>query len=401
MADNLEPDISFDLGIMDSRTMGSVQEAEAFLSDTAIKAKDSKELEEIEEEEVFIKKPVAKKEEKVPPKKSAVELGENLLSEEGEEEIEKTKEEEEEAPANTKTKKKEGEEEEGNQFETFSKELYSLNVLSHDAEEGEAPIAKTGEELLALLNNEKRKGAVAWIDNFLEQHGEDRRELFEAIFVKGADPKEYLPLYNQAVSLENLDLEKEINQEKVVREFYRRAGIAEDKIGTKIQRLKDTADLQSEAEDFHPQLLEQDKNKAKAVADAAEQTLKAKEQIEGAYRNSILKTVSEKAKGKDFEGIPISPQLVREAVDFLQTDKWKTADGQLLTDFDKLILETKKPEGVHKRLMIAFLEKINWDFSKIEKKAASKQSGELFNSLAQKDLKNKTQKKQTPELTQW
>lgn len=400
MADNLEPDISFDLGIMDSRTMGSVQEAEAFLSDTAIKAKDSKELEEIEEEEeVSTKKPIAKKEQKVPPKKSAVELGENLLSEEeGEEETE----EEEEAPVNTKIKKKEGEEEEeGNQFETFSKELYSLNVLSHDAEEGEAPIAKTGEELLDLLNNEKRKGAIAWIDNFLEQHGEGRRELFDAIFVKGADPKEYLPLYNQAVSLENLDLEKEINQEKVVREFYRRAGIAEDKIGTKIQRLKDTADLQSEAEDFHPQLLEQDKNKAKAVADAAEQTLKAKEQIEGAYRNSILKTVSEKAKGKDFEGIPISPQLVREAVDFLQTDKWRTADGQLLTDFDKLILETKKPEGVHKRLMIAFLEKINWDFSKIEKKAASKQSGELFNSLAQKDLKNKTQKKQTPELTQW
>lgn len=413
MADNLETP-SFDFGITESAHMGNIKEAESFLSDTVIKAKNAGELKEIIEDEEGedeegeeippVKKTPPKKEDskkKEVPKKSVAELGEDFLETKGEDEEDEEEgeedEEEETQIAGRKETKKGGEG--SNPFEEFSKELYSLNVLSQ--EEGDPVYAKTGEELLSLLNKEKRKGAVAWIDNFLEQHGEDRRELFEAIFIKGADPKKYLPVYNQAKALEALDLEQEGNQEKVVREFYRRAGIAEDKIATKIQRLKDAADLQSEAEDFHPQLLEQDKQRAKAIADEAEEALNVQKQIDESYTNSIIKLLQEKAKGKDFEGIPITPKLVKEGFDFLQTKKWKTADGQLLTDFDKLILETKKPENVQKRLMIAFLEKINWDFSKIEKKAVSKQSSELFNSLAQKDIKNKTQQKQTAPVTEW
>lgn len=410
MADNLET--SFDFGITESAHMGTgIKDAEAFLSETAIKAKDADALEEIDEDEDKedettppAKKTSAKTEEppkkKEAPKKSVVELGEEFLGKDDEDD-EDDEEDDNEGEAQVAGKKKaEAEEEGGNQFEKFSKELYTLGVLTQD-EEGEPVLAKTGEELLELLNEDKRKGAIAWIDNFLEQHGEDRRDLFEAIFIKGADPKKYLPVYNQAQALEALDLEQEANQEKVVREFYRRAGIPEDKIPAKIQRLKDAADLQSEAEDFHPQLLEQDKQRAKDIAEEAEEALNVQKRIDESYTNSLRKTIQEKAKGKDFEGIPINPKLVNEAFDFLQTKRWKTADGELLTDFDKFILETKKPENVQKRLMIAFFEKIGWDLSKIEKKAVSKQSNELFNSLAQKDIKNKTKQKQAAPVTEW
>jgi len=360
-----------------------------------------KELEKIDEEEE--KKKAAEKKKEAPKEKekekeeektkSAVEMVETLFSE-GEEDEEEEEEEQEEKEEKTK------EAPEGNQFESFSEELYKLNVLTADEDE-EPVLAKTGEDLLALLNREKQKGGIQWVEEFLEKHGEDRRELFDAIFIKGVDPKEYLPVYNQAQALENLDLTQEKNQEKVVREFYKRANVPEEKIDTKIQRLKDIAELQSEAEDFHPQLLEQDKQKAADVAAAAEEQLKNKAAIEQVYKDSLLGLMKEKGKGKDIDGLPISPKVMQEAYDFLVTKKWKLADGSLLTDFDKFVLETKKPENIEKRLKIALLEKAGWDFSKIQAKAISTKTNELFNSLAQKEKNIKQKTKQTTEPSVW
>lgn len=403
MAENTIPVPQFDLGIENSNVLGNLKEAEAFLSDTVLPTESADDLEKIippkkeEKEEKKEEKKEDKKEEKEEKKKSAADVVNDFFSDkkDDEEDLEDEKEPEE------KEKDPKDPPEGSNQFESFSQELYKLNVLSPD--EGEDPVfAQTGEDLLALLNKEKQKGGIQWVENFLEQHGEDRRELFDAIFIKGVDPKDYLPAYNEALALENLDLEQEKNQEKVVREFYRRAKVPEEKIDTKIQRLKDIAELQSEAEDFHPQLLEQDKQKAAAIAEAAEEQNRNRAAIEHTYKESLIEIIREKQKGKDIDGLPVSPKILQEAFDFLSTKKWKLADGSLLTDFDKLILETKKPENVEKRLKIALLEKAGWDFSKIQKKAISTESNKLFESLAHKDIKNKAKEKsKAPESSGW
>jgi len=397
MPDNSIEISPFDLGIENSEVFGDLKQAEAFLSETATPDVAPEKLEKVEEE-VETKTPGKKTPEKTPEKeedkgKSGTEIIDEFF---GGKKEEKAEEEEEIA----EEKDKEEEIVDGNQFETFSEELYKLNVLTTDEDE-EPVFAKTGEDLLALLNKEKQKGGIQWIENFLEQHGEDRRELFDAIFIKGVDPKEYLPAYNEAQALENLDLTQEKNQEKVVREFYKRAKVSEEKIDAKIQRLKDIAELQSEAEDFHPQLLEQDKQKAEDIALAADELNKNKAAIEQIYKDSLIKLIQEKGKAKDIDGLPISPKTTQEAFDFLVTKKWKLADGSLLTDFDKFILETKKPENIEKRLKIALLEKVGWDFSKIQTKAISNKSGQLFNSLAQKEVKQKQQEKKSPEHSGW
>lgn len=377
---NIAP--TFDFGVENSEVLGNLKEAEAFLSETVIPDEDPNKLEKVdppkedeEEEGEGKKKPIKKPVEK---KVSAMEVADKFLSEEDVEDP---------APED-KTPLKKTEEPEGNQFEIFSKELYTLNVLSQD-EEGDPILAKSGQELLSLLNKEKQKGAVAWLDNFLEQHGEDRRQLFDDIFIKGVDPKEYLPVYNQAEAIKGLDLEQEVNQEKVVREFYKRAGIPEEKIPAKIQRLKDISELENEAKDFHPQLVQQDEERVKKIAEDSEAKLQQQSQIDAIYKESLVTKLNEKVKLKDFDGIPINQKLIQEAFDALYTKKWKLSDGQLITDFDKLILETKKPENIEKRIKIMLLEKTGWDFSKIEKKAVSKKSEELFQSLAHKDVKNK------------
>ena len=407
MADNTIQVPQFDLGIENSQVLGNLKDAEAFLSDAAPTDNnlDADDLEEVDEEAEAQKKldeAKRKKAEKakVPPKKTGEDLVNSLLEkkEDDEEEVaeEDNIEEGKDKKEGNKTPKKELSD---NEFENLSRELYTLNVLTPDEEGQEPVLAKTGEEFLALFNKESQKKATSWLENFLAQHGEDRRELFDAIFINGVDPKEYIPVYTQAQALEGADLTQENVQEKVMREYLTRTGYPADKIDSKIEKLKQTADLEEEAAIAHPLLVAQDKQKAKDIEEASANKLQAQKEIDDIFRTSLSKVLTEKGKGKDWDGIPITPKLVQEVFDFQYTKKWKTADGQLLTDFDKFILETKKPENIEKRIKIALLEKTGWDFSKIEKKAVSKQSSSLFASLTQKEAKQKQQ--QTAQPSGW
>lgn len=279
-----------------------------------------------------------------------------------------------------------------NQFEVLSKELYTLGVFNpeFDEEGNEVPvIAKSGQEFKELFESQIQSGMYAMLENHLSRFGEDRLQLFDAIFTKGVDPKQYLPTYNQVQDLKNISLDDESAQELVVREFYKRAGLSDEKINTKIQRLKDTAELQGDAEEFHPQLVAQDEAKLKKQEEDREQELKMEEQRDAAYKASIVKILSEKIKAKDFDGISVNDKVARETFDFLYNKKWKGSDGKKFTDFDKFILELNKPENHALKVKVGLLAKQNFDLSKVQKKAVSEESSELFKELASKKKKAK------------
>mgnify|MGYP003594970179 CR=1 FL=1 len=266
-----------------------------------------------------------------------------------------------------------------NQFEVLSKELYTLGVFNpeFDEEGNEIPIiAKSGQEFKELFESQIQTGMYAMLENHLSRFGEDRLQLFDAIFTKGVDPKQYLPTYNQVQDLKSLSLDDESAQELVVREFYKRAGLSDEKVNAKIQRLKDTAELQGDAEEFHPQLVAQDEAKLKKQEEDRENEIKMEEQRDAAYKASIVKILSEKIKAKDFDGISVNDKVARETFDFLYNKKWKGADGKKFTDFDKFILELNKPENHALKVKVGLLAKQNFDLSKVQKKAVSEDSSE-------------------------
>lgn len=397
-----------DLGLEESKFMGGLKTAEDFLSGASVNSNPN-ELENIEnEEEEIIPEKETKKSttKKIAPKieiPKPEEVINSLLEEkEDEEEIIPEKQSVIQKVAN---KDKEAiisseEEADGNQFEILSKELYKANVFSVGEGE-EEKIAKTPEEFLELFNEEKQKGATQWLEGFLGRFGEDKQQLFEAIFVNGVDPKEYIPVYNQIENLENLDLTSEENQEAVVRAYYTKAGWDSDKIDAKIAKLKGYADLEDEAKTTHPQLVKQEKQSLEAIKASKVEEQRVQADIDSKYKDSIIRLLQEKLKTKDFDGIPINQKVADEAYDFMYTKKWKLANGELLTDFDKFILESKKPENVSSRLKIALLAKTNFDFSKIEKKAISKESNQLFSGFAQKEAKKSNTKNLAPDNTSW
>ena len=384
MADETIQVPSFDLGIESSGNYGNLDAAEAFLSGDP---KDIKKIEDEEEEEVIIPKKEVKKE--VPKKKEEEkeidkeELINTLLSEE------KTEDEEEEII-------KEDEEEskgELNHFEVFSEELYKLG--SFTVEDGEEPvIAKTPEEFLELFNAQKQKGATEWLENFLSKHGDDRRELFDAIFINGTNPQEYLPVYNEVQNFENLDLDTEDNQESVVRSYYTKMGWEKEEVDSKIEKLKQYADLEDEAKKVHPKLVLQEQKKLEELNDAAKNKQLAIKQADENYRQHIASLLQEKIKVKEIDGIPLDIKKAEKVFDFLYTKKFKTPSGELLTDWDKFVLETKNPENISKRVKMALLALNDFDFTSIKKTAITGKSSELFSKLAIKDAKQSNTKKQ-------
>jgi hypothetical protein len=313
-------------------------------------------------------------------------------------------EEEEEAPAaKQKTKAPEAQAEESNdeeeaeaevsQFGALANDLFKLGVFSReDDEEDDEPIT-TAEEFLERFQAEKKKGAIEVVNNFIGQFGEDYQQAFEAIFVKGVNPKDYFGTYDQVANFAELDLSQENNQVKVLKQALSDQGFDPEDVDTEIERLKNYGDLETVATKHHKVLIKKEAAKLQQMEVQAERELQQKQAIKGQYINNVQSVLQEKLKTKEFDGIPINPKLANELQDFLLVDKYKTPSGETLTDFDRTILELKRPENHATKVKVALLLKIlekDPTLSTIQKTGISKKSNELFGEVARQVSKSST-----------
>jgi hypothetical protein len=280
----------------------------------------------------------------------------------------------------------------GTQFTALANDLYKLGVFTSDEDEDQEPIS-TAEEFLERFNEEKKKGAIETVNNFIGQFGEDYQQAFEAIFVKGVNPKEYFGTYNQVVSFAEMDLSDEDNQARVVRQALLDQGFDNEDIDTEIERFKNYGDLESVATKHHKVLVKKEAVKLQQMEVKAEQELQQKAQIRNQYIKNVQDILNDKIKSKEFDGIPINPTLAGELQDFLLVDKWKTPTGETLTDFDRAILDMKRPENhvmkVKLGLIMKMLEK-DPTLSTIQKTGVTKKSNELFGEVARQVTKVKS-----------
>jgi hypothetical protein len=280
----------------------------------------------------------------------------------------------------------------GTQFTALANDLYKLGVFTSDEDEDPQPIS-TAEEFLERFNEEKKKGAIETVNNFIGQFGEDYQQAFEAIFVKGVNPKEYFGTYNQVVSFAEMDLSDEDNQARVVRQALLDQGFDNEDIDTEIERFKNYGDLESVATKHHKVLVKKEAVKLQQMEVKAEQELQQKAQIRNQYIKNVQDILNDKIKSKEFDGIPINPKLAGELQDFLLVDKWKTPSGETLTDFDRAILDMKRPENhamkVKLGLIMKMLEK-DPTLSTIQKTGVTKKSNELFGEVARQVTKVKS-----------
>jgi hypothetical protein len=346
---------------------------------------------------------VPKGKEIVPKEEGKESTGQDLISnflgdntgEEDEEEVDiqpvKKKAPAAEAPKAEDDAPEEGEE--VSQFAALSRDLFKLGVFSKEDDDEEDVDISTPEAFLERFQSEKKKGAVEMVQSFIGQFGEDYQQAFDAIFVQGVNPKEYFGTYNNIVSFAELDLAQENNQVAVIKQALADQGFEPEDIDTEVERLKNYGDLESVATKHHKVLVKKEAQKLSQIEQKAEQELQQKQAIKNQYIQNVQQVLQDKLKSKEFDGIPLNPKLANELQDFLLVDKYKTAGGETLTDFDKTILELKRPENHATKVKIALLLKIlekDPTLSTIQKTGISKKSNELFGEVARQVTKAKS-----------
>lgn len=294
---------------------------------------------------------------------------------------------------NTDDEEQEEEEIEGDgtKFTALANDLFNLGVFNK--EEDEEVSINTPEEFLERFNAEKKKGATELVQNFIGQFGEDYQQAFDSIFVKGVDPKEYFGAYNKVVSFSEMDLSKEQNQISIMKQALADQGFEPEDINNEIERLQNYGDLESVSTRHHKVLVKKEAKKLQELDREAEQIQQQKVAIRNQYINNVQTILSDKLKEKEFDGIPINPNLANELQDFLLVDKWKTPAGENLTDFDRAILDLKRPENHEMKVKVGLLMKIlekDPTLSTIQRKGASKQTNVLFGEVARQVTKDKS-----------
>jgi hypothetical protein len=329
------------------------------------KTKDEGEEEPEEEEEVIVvgkdgKQLPAKKEQKLPATTASVDAGE--------------------------------EEDENAIFNSIAAEMVKVGIFIPDEdEEGNEviPEVTSGEDLLELFQLNARRVASETIENFLNSKGPEAREIFDNVINKGVDPREYLSRYAKVQDFKNLDLTNEDNQEKVVREFYRQAGLAPDSIDKKVKQLKDHSELANEAEEAHKVVLKREQDNIQLLADKKIKDDQDKARVRSEYVNNLARILNEKAKAKEFDGIPLDPKNAQEVFNDLTVERYTLGD-QLLTEFDKNILELNRPNNHPLKVKVALLLRMLQTDPKLlslSKKVISKESSSAFQSLKKRNAK--------------
>ena len=407
MSDNLQPTAQGNFGIQDTMDMGAgdaqlIQDLMAPETATA----DSEAVEPIvkEVEDTIPEKTAPAGKEVIKPQspdgktEEEKRSGESLVNDFLNSDPDAEQQEEEPTPVEAEQKdvldevqeEPEPEPEAGN-FEALAKDLFNLGVFKKEGDE-EVSIS-TPEDFLARFESEKKKGAQELVQQFISQFGEDYQQAFESIFVKGVNPKEYFGAYNNIVNFTEMDLSKEINQKQVMQQALADQGFETEDISKEIERLKNYGDLESVATRHHKVLVKKEAKKLQQLEAASKQELQQKEAIRQQYVTNVQTILSDKVKEKEFDGIPINSNLANELQDFLLVDKWKTPSGETLTDFDRSILDLKRPENhelkVKVGLLLKMLEK-DPTLSSIQRAGVTKKSNQLFGEVARQVTKSRT-----------
>lgn len=282
----------------------------------------------------------------------------------------------------------------------ISKELVKSGIFQLDEDEDEKDLPSSPEDLLNRFKYEGRRVAADTLEAYISRRGERYRELFDHVFVKGLEPEEFISRAQKIEAVSNIDMKKPENWAKVVRAHMLAQGYDEDYIDNKIQKLTQNGELEDEAIPAQKILLkrEQDELSKRAKEEEQKQKQKVQETIE--YRNSVNKILSDKLKLKEFDGIPVNEQFAGNILNYLTSEKFKLQNGETLTEFDRDILELKRPQNHEMRVKLAMimqLLKVDPTLSKIKKKAVSDETNEVFNGLLRKKAvkKEATKKKIT------
>lgn len=316
-------------------------------------------------------------------------------------------------PKNTKPAQQEPvttNDDEFNDIEAFATDLFEKGILTRDSEEEELP--STMEELMDKMSGEGEKIAIQRIESFASKHGDEYRDFFDAVFVDGVHPDEYFAKHKELTDFSSLDMTLEDNQVKVVETALRKQGLEPDQISKKIRSLKLNAELENDALMYQGALVKSQEKELITQREQSKLKLEQKAAAENYYKTTIQNLASEKLKGKDFDGVPITKEVASGAYKMLTEKRWKDPNtGYIFTDFDYAMRELDNPKNLATKFKLAAIwahmygsegfkpgQDIKFDVAPVAKKAVSEENKDTYNFLKRKKVGQVQNKRETQEV---
>jgi hypothetical protein len=259
-------------------------------------------------------------------------------------------------------------------------------------EKKESPLEEAEPEIAAFLQeklyeklgwsfeeNEKKLDSIDSIVDYLQElvsenskpiYANEEIEKLNDYVSNGGDISKYFSSkYSGGLNLDNLVVDSKIDQELVLREYFKTQGYSEDKIKKRIERYDATGVLEDEAEDALEYLKKyRQKETDKILIDQQ----KLQQEVEHQRLNFYNETVAEIDKTKNILGIPLTLAEQTKLKNYIFKAE---SDGQ--TKFQKDYAKT------HKNLiMSAFLVMMGDKLSeKVTKQASSEATKNLKTKL--------------------
>ena len=167
--------------------------------------------------------------------------------------------------------------------------------------------------------------------NSVPQYADERIQALDEYVKNGGKFEDFYSRQQEALTLDNIDLEDENNQKAVVREFMQRAGYSDEQINKKITRYEDSDVLYDEAEDALGRLKEIRQQEADQLK--AQQEAYAKKQAEESrqFFTTVTKDINELT---NIRGINVPKEDRKALFDYIfKVDQ--NGQSQYTKDFNK------------------------------------------------------------------
>lgn len=167
--------------------------------------------------------------------------------------------------------------------------------------------------------------------NSVPQYADDRIQKLDEYVKNGGKFEDFYAKQQQALTLDNIDLEDENNQKAVVREFMQRAGYTDEQINKKITRYEDSDVLYDEAEDALGRLKDIRQKEVEEATRQQEEYARQQEEQSKAFFNTVTKDINELT---NIRGIQVPKEDRKALFDYIfKVDQ--NGQSQYTKDFNK------------------------------------------------------------------
>lgn len=167
--------------------------------------------------------------------------------------------------------------------------------------------------------------------NSKPEYADDRIQALDEYVRNGGRFEDYYRKQQEALSLDNIDLEDETNQKAVVREFMQRAGYSDEQINKKITRYEDSDVLYDEAEDALDRLKQIRQHEVEEAARQQEKAAKQQEEQSKAFFDTVTKDINSLT---NIRGIAVPKEDRKALFDYIfKVDQ--NGQSQYTKDFNK------------------------------------------------------------------